>query len=80
MATEADERSFSKQDMCMSLLSDAYLKKVRPCIDLIDKLRSYGLDQDVSLPSVVVIGDQSTGKSSTLEAISGILLPRGSGK
>ena len=61
-------------------LSRDYLDKVRPFIDLIDTLRAHGLDQDVSLPAVAVIGDQSAGKSSTLEAISGIQLPRGSGK
>ena len=60
-------------------LSDAYEKNVRPYIDIVDCLRSSGLDQDVSLPSVVVIGDQSTGKSSVLEAISGVQLPRGTG-
>ena len=80
MALEGCKNSSSREDTYVSLLSDAFVKRVRPCIDLVDKLRSYGLDQDVSLPSVVVIGDQSTGKSSTLEAISGILLPRGSGE
>ena len=52
---------------------------VRPMIDLIDKLRRLGVDQDVSLPSIVVVGDQSSGKSSVLEALSGVQLPRGSG-
>ncbi|XP_066282386.1 interferon-induced GTP-binding protein Mx3-like [Branchiostoma lanceolatum] len=60
-------------------LSLNYQEKVRPFIDLVDELRANGLDRDVSLPSVVVIGDQSAGKSSTLEAISGVQLPRGSG-
>ncbi|XP_067672962.1 interferon-induced GTP-binding protein Mx-like isoform X2 [Haliotis asinina] len=53
--------------------------EVRPLIDLVDKLRGYGLDRDINLPAVAVIGDQSAGKSSVLEAISGVQLPRGSG-
>ena len=53
---------------------------MRPYIDLIDNLRHLGLEKDVALPSIVVVGDQSAGKSSTLEAISGIQLPRGSGR
>ncbi|XP_033821872.2 interferon-induced GTP-binding protein Mx-like [Periophthalmus magnuspinnatus] len=50
---------------------------VRPCIDLIDSLRSLGVEQDLALPAVAVIGDQSSGKSSVLEALSGVELPRG---
>ncbi|XP_028656376.2 interferon-induced GTP-binding protein Mx-like [Erpetoichthys calabaricus] len=61
------------------ILYHQYEQKVRPYIDLIDFLRSLGIDQDLSLPSIAVIGDQSSGKSSVLEALSGVSLPRGSG-
>uniref|UniRef100_A0A8C1UK66 Uncharacterized protein n=1 Tax=Cyprinus carpio TaxID=7962 RepID=A0A8C1UK66_CYPCA len=54
-------------------------KIIRPYIDLIDTLRSVGIQKDLALPTIVVIGDQSSGKSSVLEALSGIALPRGSG-
>ena len=57
-----------------------YEEKVRPCIDLIDSLRALGVEQDLALPAIAVIGDQSSGKSSVLEALSGVALPRGSGK
>ncbi|KAM6224044.1 interferon-induced GTP-binding protein Mx1 [Rhynchocyon petersi] len=60
-------------------LSSQYEEKVRPCIDLIDSLRALGVEQDLALPAIAVIGDQSSGKSSVLEALSGVALPRGSG-
>uniref|UniRef100_A0A8C6V0F6 Interferon-induced GTP-binding protein Mx n=1 Tax=Neogobius melanostomus TaxID=47308 RepID=A0A8C6V0F6_9GOBI len=60
-------------------LNQQYEEKVRPCIDLIDSLRSLGVEQDLALPAIAVIGDQSSGKSSVLEALSGVALPRGSG-
>ncbi len=56
--------------------------KFRHYIDVVDNLRSFGLDklQEVSLPNVCVLGEQGVGKSSVLESISGIQLPRGTGK
>ncbi|XP_027011998.2 interferon-induced GTP-binding protein MxA [Tachysurus fulvidraco] len=60
-------------------LSEQYEEKVRPCIDLIDSLRALGVEKDLALPAIAVIGDQSSGKSSVLEALSGVALPRGSG-
>ncbi|XP_071108237.1 interferon-induced GTP-binding protein Mx-like [Haliotis cracherodii] len=60
-------------------LASSFDAEVRPLIDLVDKLRGYGLDRDINLPAVAVIGDQSAGKSSVLEAISGVQLPRGTG-
>uniref|UniRef100_A0A7N8XTW2 Interferon-induced GTP-binding protein Mx n=1 Tax=Mastacembelus armatus TaxID=205130 RepID=A0A7N8XTW2_9TELE len=63
----------------MNCLNQQYEEKVRPCIDLIDSLRSLGVEKDLALPAIAVIGDQSSGKSSVLEALSGVALPRGSG-
>uniref|UniRef100_A0A8C2GWE1 Myxovirus (influenza virus) resistance F n=1 Tax=Cyprinus carpio TaxID=7962 RepID=A0A8C2GWE1_CYPCA len=45
----------------------------------IDSLRLIGIEKDMDLPSIAVVGDQSSGKSSVLEALSGVGLPRGSG-
>ena len=64
----------------MTTLNQQYEEKVRPCIDLIDSLRSLGVEKDLALPAIAVIGDQSSGKSSVLEALSGVALPRGSGE
>ena len=45
-------------------------------LDEINKLRRSGISDHVSLPQIAVCGDQSSGKSSCLEAISGISFPR----
>ncbi|XP_054569533.1 interferon-induced GTP-binding protein Mx1 isoform X1 [Eptesicus fuscus] len=66
-------------EMLETSLCSQYEEKVRPCIDLIDSLRALGVEQDLALPAIAVIGDQSSGKSSVLEALSGVSLPRGSG-
>ncbi|NXC49522.1 MX protein, partial [Penelope pileata] len=60
-------------------LYNQYEEKIRPCIDLVDSLRALGIEKDLALPAVAVIGDQSSGKSSVLEALSGVALPRGNG-
>ena len=44
-------------------------------LDVIDQLRSRGVDHHVPLPQIVVCGDQSSGKSSVLEAVSGVHFP-----
>ncbi|KAI9764203.1 MAG: hypothetical protein M1840_008593 [Geoglossum simile] len=45
-------------------------------LDEIDKLRLQGISEFVFLPQLIVCGDQSSGKSSVLEAISGVSFPR----
>ncbi|PNI55693.1 MX1 isoform 14 [Pan troglodytes] len=37
-------------------LCSQYEEKVRPCIDLIDSLRALGVEQDLALPAIAVIG------------------------
>jgi hypothetical protein len=48
----------------------------RKIMDIVDRLRRTGLSGVVSLPQLVVCGDQSSGKSSVLEAITEIPFPR----
>src|SRR4051812_22272475 len=50
-------------------------KEGRDILDIIDSLRSQGISQYVDLPQICVCGDQSSGKSSVLEAISGVAFP-----
>ncbi|KAI0509701.1 P-loop containing nucleoside triphosphate hydrolase protein [Xylaria bambusicola] len=44
-------------------------------LDAVDQLRLQGIDHYISLPQIIVCGDQSSGKSSVLEAISGVPFP-----
>ncbi|RDW63576.1 putative vacuolar sorting protein VPS1 [Coleophoma cylindrospora] len=56
-------------------LEDLCSKDQLDLLDSIDGLRSQGISHYVSLPQIIVCGDQSSGKSSVLEAISGVSFP-----
>lgn len=65
----------------MDTFTSAYDEKIRPLMDKIDQVRSIlsgGID-GVSFPTVVVVGDQSSGKSTLLESLSLVELPKGDG-
>lgn len=48
----------------------------RGMLDLVDKLRNIDkIEKTIPLPQIVVVGQQSSGKSSVLHAISGIQFP-----
>ncbi|KAF9080697.1 hypothetical protein BGX23_001790 [Mortierella sp. AD031] len=48
-------------------------------IDNINKVHSHGLTHKLSIPQMAIIGDQSSGKSSVLEAITKLSFPRDKG-
>ncbi|KAL3742167.1 hypothetical protein ACJRO7_017622 [Eucalyptus globulus] len=61
-------------------LADSYNDRIRPLLDAVDKLRNLNvMKEGIPLPTIVVVGDQSSGKSSVLESLAGINLPRGQG-
>lgn len=61
-------------------LVSSYNDRIRALLDAIDKLRDLNVMQEgIQLPTIVVVGDQSSGKSSVLESLAGISLPRGDG-
>ena len=51
----------------------------KPWVSLLDSLQTIGIDEEMPIPQIVVFGDQSSGKSSLLESISGIPFPKGTG-
>ncbi|KAG1745120.1 P-loop containing nucleoside triphosphate hydrolase protein [Suillus paluster] len=59
--------------------SSDYARRRRELMEMMADLRSMGADSLIDIPSVVVIGGQSAGKSSLVEAVSGINVPRDSG-
>lgn len=63
MAVEAEDRP-------SLLTSPARLQKI-------DQLRERNIGAYLPLPQLVAVGDQSSGKSSLLESLSGIPFPRG---
>jgi GTP-binding protein EngB required for normal cell division len=49
--------------------------ETKDLLDIVDSLRSHGINRYINLPEIIVCGEQSSGKSSVLEAVSGVKFP-----
>ncbi|KAJ3038221.1 hypothetical protein HDV00_000894 [Rhizophlyctis rosea] len=56
-----------------------YKERSAKLVRLVDALRDLGADLEIDLPRICVVGNQSAGKSSLIEAISQVALPRSDG-
>jgi GTP-binding protein EngB required for normal cell division len=86
MHVRIDEGDLSMDDLecsssaTCSAMAASYNDQIRPLLDAVDRLRQLKVTQEgIQLPTIVVVGDQSSGKSSVLESLAGISLPRGQG-
>ncbi|CAM0876971.1 unnamed protein product [Alopecurus aequalis] len=77
---EEGELEMDDVECSSSAMADSYNQQIRPLLDAVDRLRQLKVTQEgIQLPTIVVVGDQSSGKSSVLESLAGISLPRGQG-
>ncbi|ROT43756.1 dynamin family protein [Sodiomyces alkalinus F11] len=53
--------------------------KLKACNDTLGELQQIGVSHIVSLPKLVLVGDQSAGKSSLMSGLAGLNLPRSEG-
>jgi len=74
MANEGDEPLLGS-DLILTSLVQLHSKDHEEILNVIDQLRLEGISKYINLPQLIVCGDQSSGKSSVLEAISGLEFP-----
>lgn len=54
-------------------------KRLKACNDTLGELQQLGVSHDVQLPELVLVGDQSAGKSSLMSGLANLDLPRSEG-
>ncbi|KEQ93982.1 hypothetical protein AUEXF2481DRAFT_66902 [Aureobasidium subglaciale EXF-2481] len=74
VCTGVDPRRIDTEDI------DLLGRPVQKLVQLIKELEQLGVEaRNLPLPKIIVVGDQSAGKSSLIEGISGIKVPRSDG-
>lgn len=58
----------------VGISSSSFAKSSGELIGLVNELRASGASLELDVPRIVVVGNQSAGKSSLVEAISGVRL------
>ncbi|CRK37695.1 hypothetical protein BN1708_020326, partial [Verticillium longisporum] len=53
--------------------------KLKACNDTLGDVQQLGIEHIVSLPSLIMVGDQSAGKSMLMSSVAGLPLPRSDG-
>lgn len=79
MSLSSQSGSAGPPDTGIDISTTDYAHRRRELMRMMADLKSMGAEALIDLPSVVVIGGQSAGKSSLVEAVSGINVPRDSG-
>ncbi|GJY09190.1 dynamin-related protein 4C-like protein isoform X1 [Tanacetum coccineum] len=73
----SDHNAESLVTLTLAPLVSSYNDMIRPPSDAIHTLRCMNIIEEVTFPKIVVIGDKSSGKTSVIESLTGISLPRG---
>ncbi|KAJ3159370.1 hypothetical protein HDU86_001688 [Geranomyces michiganensis] len=61
------------------LETSTYAARARRLVKMVNTMRDAGAHMDLDLPTIVICGNQSVGKSSVIEALCGVVLPRNEG-
>jgi Dynamin family len=64
----------------VTLANSVYGLCTKELNEMVNQLRGCGADHVIQIPRIVVIGNQSAGKSTLMEAISGIKVPHATGR